>query len=166
MKFAHNGKAPNMTSMRSILLIMVAVAVSAYARADFTGKVVAVIDGDTIDVLADRTKQRVRLAQIDAPESTQAFGTQSRRWLDKRIYGKMVTISTHGRDRYRRVIGSVLLHGRDINLDSVQSGMAWAYLRYVTDPQYVTAETQARAEHRGLWHDTNPTPPWDYRHQH
>lgn len=38
------------------------------ARADFAGPVIAILDGDTIDVLIDRQPVRVRLAQIDAPD--------------------------------------------------------------------------------------------------
>ena len=37
------------------------------AHADFAGVVVAVLDGDTVDVLVDRQPVRVRLAEIDAP---------------------------------------------------------------------------------------------------
>jgi endonuclease YncB( thermonuclease family) len=44
----------------------------------FSGVVVSVLDGDTVDVLVDRTSVRVRLAEINAPEEAQAFGTKSR----------------------------------------------------------------------------------------
>ena len=46
------------------------------AHAEFTGKVVGVIDGDTIDVLHDGVAERVRLNGIDCPEKRQAFGTE------------------------------------------------------------------------------------------
>ena len=45
------------------------------AHADFSGVVVSVLDGDTVDVLVDSKPVRVRLAEIDAPEKAQAFGT-------------------------------------------------------------------------------------------
>ena len=51
------------------------------AHADFSGQVVAILDGDTIDVLVNQRPVRVRLAQIDAPEKRQAFGTRSRQVL-------------------------------------------------------------------------------------
>ena len=41
--------------------------------ADFTGKVVAVIDGDTIEVLHDNKPEGIRLYGIDCPEKGQAF---------------------------------------------------------------------------------------------
>lgn len=41
--------------------------------------VIAVADGDTLTVQVDQQRLKVRLADIDAPESKQAFGDQSRR---------------------------------------------------------------------------------------
>lgn len=47
--------------------------------ADFTGQVVSVLDGDTIDVLHDQHPERIRLNGIDCPEKGQAFGKQAKR---------------------------------------------------------------------------------------
>ena len=44
----------------------------------FTGKVVGISDGDTINVLREGKAVKVRLYGIDAPEKAQAFGTQAR----------------------------------------------------------------------------------------
>jgi micrococcal nuclease len=56
-----------------------AIALSAIAaHADFTGKVTRILDGDTLEVPVDPKPVRVRLAQIDAPEKTQPFGTKPR----------------------------------------------------------------------------------------
>ena len=49
-----------------------------HAHADFSGKVVAVADGDTITVLHDKVQVKVRLTEIDAPEKKQAFGNRSK----------------------------------------------------------------------------------------
>jgi endonuclease YncB( thermonuclease family) len=43
-----------------------------------TGRVVGISDGDTITVLVERQPIKVRLADIDAPESKQACGSLSR----------------------------------------------------------------------------------------
>ncbi|WP_116788803.1 thermonuclease family protein [Flavobacterium psychrotrophum] len=40
----------------------------------FTGKVTGIKDGDTFEVLCDSVPERVRLAEIDCPEKSQAFG--------------------------------------------------------------------------------------------
>ena len=51
------------------------------------GKVVKVIDGDTIDVLDNTsTKHRIRFYGIDAPESKQAYGQKAREFLASMIF--------------------------------------------------------------------------------
>ena len=43
-------------------------------------KVVGVTDGDTLEVAAGRTVERVRLWGIDCPEKGQAFGKAAKGW--------------------------------------------------------------------------------------
>src|SRR5712664_3412906 len=58
-----------------------------------TGRVIRIADGDTITVLdATNTQHRVRLQGIDAPESHQAFGAQSKQNLSAMIFDRDVTI--------------------------------------------------------------------------
>jgi hypothetical protein len=53
------------------------------------GKLVGVIDGDTIDVLdASMNKHRIRLAGIDAPERWQAFGQKSKESLSTLVFAR------------------------------------------------------------------------------
>jgi len=54
-----------------------------YLPNKYIGKVVSVTDGDTIDVALDTGGQiqAIRLEGIDAPESAQAFGSQSTQHL-------------------------------------------------------------------------------------
>ena len=47
----------------------------------FSGKVVSVLDGDTIDVLYNRRAKRIRLNGIDAPEKGQAFGQKAKQFV-------------------------------------------------------------------------------------
>src|SRR5882762_8795954 len=54
-----------------------------------TGRVVRIADGDTVTVLdATNTQHRIRLQGIDAPESHQAFGTQSKKSLSDMIFAE------------------------------------------------------------------------------
>ena len=94
---------------------------------------VAILDGDTIDVLVDRQPIRVRLAQIDAPEKRQAFGTRARQTLAGLVFRQSVTVEEAGRDRYGRVIGAVYVSGVSVNAQMVELGMAWVYRRYAKD---------------------------------
>lgn len=52
------------------------------------GKVIGVSDGDTITILdADKIQHKVRLAGIDAPEKSQAFGEHSKQHLGNLVFG-------------------------------------------------------------------------------
>lgn len=130
----------------------------------------AVADGDTITVLdAGNRQTRVRLQGIDAPESRQAFGQVSKQNLSDLVFDRHVVVEYEKTDRYGRTLGKVLVGGRDVNLEQVKAGLAWHY-KYYQDEQspadrrlYADAETDARAARRGLWSDSNPIPPWDFR---
>lgn len=132
-------------------------------RAELAGPVVAILDGDTIDVLIDRQPVRVRLAQIDAPEKRQAFGTRARQALAAMVFQKRVTVAEAGRDRYGRVLGTVFVSGQNINAAMVEQGMAWVYRQYAKDQVLFALEVDARKHGRGLWVDANPVPPWEFR---
>lgn len=131
--------------------------------ADFSGQVVRILDGDTVEVLRGRTPVRVRLAEIDAPEKAQPFGQRSRQALAALVANKLVVVRDGGSDRYGRVIGHVRVNGQDVGAAQVSAGMAWVYRRYSHDFRLQLAETQARLERRGLWRDPSPTAPWAWR---
>lgn len=148
--------------MRSALAAIL-LAVSSAAHADFSGTVVRVIDGDTLDVLVANRPVRVRLAQIDAPERSQAYGARARQALSAMAFRRVVTVADAGVDGYGRTLGTVIVGGANINAAMVNQGMAWAYRRYLTDRSLIRLEQQARAAHRGFWIDTAPVPPWLFR---
>lgn len=131
---------------------------------EFTGKVIGVLDGDTIDVLHDGRTERIRLHGIDCPEKGQAFGQRAKQFTFELVFGKEVKVWDRGRDKYGRTIGEVVLDdGRVLNRALVAAGMAWAYRKYST--VYVTEEADARTARRGLWGDPDPVPPWEFRHR-
>jgi endonuclease YncB( thermonuclease family) len=148
--------------MRAVVGAALAIAAVA-AHADFTGKVVRILDGDTLEVLVDRKPLRVRLAQIDAPEKNQPFGTRSRQALADFTFGRDVVVREHGNDRYGRYLGTVVANGQDVNRAMVSAGMAWAYRQYLTDQTMLTTEAAARSGGRGLWVDAEPVAPWAWR---
>ena len=143
------------------------------AHADtLLGKVISVADGDTITVLdADKVQHKIRLAGIDAPEKKQAFGNRSKESLSDLVFDKTVNVETEKRDRYGRQIGKVLVNGQDVNLVQVERGMAWFYRQYQREQSpndrklYEAAEDAAKAGRRGFWRDSDPVPPWDFRHR-
>ena len=144
--------------------------VDSSGRQELPGRVVAIADGDTITLLdSANTQHRIRLEGIDAPESHQAFGEQSRLSLSEMIFGKDVSVSYQKVDQYGRLVGKIILDGKDINLEQVKAGMAWHY-KFYEDEQtpedrelYDRAEAEARAARRGLWQDPNPIEPYQFR---
>lgn len=128
------------------------------------GQVVAIADGDTLIVLdADKTQHKVRLDGIDTPEKGQAFGTQARKALADKVFRQQVRIEWKRQDRYGRVLGQVHIGDRWINLELIAEGMAWHYKQYNSDAMLAAAEVQARKSKVGLWAESAPIPPWDFR---
>ena len=152
----------NYSVIISLALIWV-VSGQVYA-ASFTGKLVKVLDGDTVEVLHDGKAERIRLAQIDSPEKSQPFGHAAKRYvLDIADY-KIVTVKVATFDRYGRTVGEIFFpDGTNINKKIVGAGYAWQYKRYSTDPEYGDLETKARRAKLGLWKDKAPIPPWEWR---
>src|SRR5512137_1341599 len=83
------------------------------ARADFSGKVVAVADGDTVTILVARRQMRVRLAGIDAPEHGQPHARAARESLASLVAGRTVAVHGRGQDGYGRVLGELRIDALD-----------------------------------------------------
>ena len=137
----------------------------------YPARVVSVTDGDTVTVL-DRSnfQHKVRLAGIDAPEKSQAFGQRSKEHLSSLVFGKIVSVDSSKNDKYGRLISKIIVDGQDANLAQVRAGFAWHYKAYEKEQSaadrvsYAHAENDARIRRAGLWLDKSPTPPWDFRH--
>lgn len=147
-------------------LFLLFFSVSAFP-AEFDVTVTGVTDGDTVRVLIEtaegKREEKVRLHQIDAPERAQPFGNTSRQYLAELVHQRNVTLQTDGRDRYGRVIGTLLLDDKSINAEMVRAGYAWAYRAYLEDEILLLLEGAARDAGRGLWQDAHPIPPWRWR---
>jgi endonuclease YncB( thermonuclease family) len=157
-------------------------ATPAFAQS-FAGRVVGVADGDTITVLdADRKQHKIRVAGIDAPEKKQPFGQKSKASMSDLVFNRDVEIVGDKRDRYGRTVAKVMVADsncnapdcpktRDVGLIQIMSGLAWWYRKYAreqTPPDrvaYESAEALARERRAGLWADSSPVPPWEWRHR-
>lgn len=151
-------------TMKQLVFLLVFLSFGAFA--DFSGKVVKVIDGDTVDVLTTKAKTvRVRLFGIDAPERGQAYVNKSRQFLANLIAGKNVFVKENTKDFYSRTLGVIFYDNENINAKMVENGYAWAYRfkNKATDESMIVLESQARLNRLGLWRDSNPIAPWDFR---
>jgi len=134
------------------------------SKVTFSGKVVKVSDGDTIQVMRSGKIVKVRLAEIDCPEKKQAFGKVATKFTRKMIAGARVTVAIKDIDRYGRTVGEVFLSdGRSLNRELLKAGLAWWYQRYSNDTSLGALEDTARTSKIGLWQDKNPIPPWEFR---
>lgn len=162
----------SVASLRA-LVVLVACSLPGFLSAEnVKGRVVAIADGDTITVLgATTTQHKTRLAGIDAPEKSQAFGQRSKDSLSDLVFNREVEVETSKRDRYGREVGKVLVNGIDANLEQIRRGMAWHYKAYQNEQSAEDREAYARAEEAarratvGLWADAEPVPPWMFRHK-
>ena len=138
---------------------------SAVCLADFTGPVVSVLDGDTIEVLHNTHPERVRLSGIDCPEKGQAFANRAKQAASTFVFGRDVVLQTHGQDKYGRTLTDVFLRdGTNVNHALVKEGWCWWYRKYATGDRVLEGfETEARERRRGLWADPHPVPPWEWR---
>ena len=128
------------------------------------GKVISIADGDTITVIDQNKEQhKIRLAEIDAPEKKQAFGTKAKEALADKVFDHEVTVKYKTKDRYGRIVGYVYLDNRLINKEMVEEGFAWQYTTYSKSKDYGDLQAQAKKNKVGLWKDESPTPPWEFR---
>jgi len=93
----------------AITILNLLVAPGELWAADFSGSVVSVLDGDTLEVLHNNRAERIRLSGIDCPEKGQAYGNNAKHAASDLAFGKDVTIQTHGYDKYTRTLGDVIL---------------------------------------------------------
>ena len=121
-------------------------------------RVTRLIDGDTV---LCQDNSRIRLAAIDAPEKRQRYGSDATRFLSNMISGKTITYTSKKKDQYGRIIARIYVGDTDVCVEMVRHGYAWAYM--TKDKDILSAQTQAENDKAGLWHDSNPTPPWKFR---
>src|SRR5712675_1238258 len=148
-------------------LFLLASTIAAAAAPELNGRVVAVADGDTFTLLTDNKEQiRVRLTEIDAPESDQPWGQRAKQALSSLVLSQAVRVVTAGRDQYGRTLGRVFVAGQDVNAEMLRTGSAWAYGQYLTDTSLLGIQEQAQIDHRGLWSLSmqDRVPPWEWRH--
>jgi len=136
---------------------------------EYSGRVVGISDGDTLTLLvpvgASFRQLKVRLAEIDTPESKQPYGTRARQALSDLAFNKQARVVVQDSDRYGRTVGRVYVGSTDVNAEMIRQGAAWVYRQYAHDRSLFVLEDQAKAAKEGLWGlpETQRCPPWDWR---
>ena len=147
-------------------LLLLIICTPSYAD-QYEGRVIKVIDGDTIWVKTNNKHIKIRLSYIDAPELKQKHGVRSKNFLTNLILDKNVQINANKKDRYNRHLGEVYIHNIDesvfVNAKMLKSGNAWIYLKYRDNSYLKNLENYARIKKIGLWSEKTPVEPWIYR---
>lgn len=131
-------------------------------------QVVKVVDGDTIDLNYQGKKERIRLLNVDTPESVHPdktrnsnLGKKASDYTQKRLVGKFVSLEFDGKKRgkYGRLLAYVILDGANFNLELVHQGWSPYYTKYGASTTYhdafTAAQSHARAKGLNIW-DTLP----------
>lgn len=141
------------------------------------GRVVRVIDGDTVRLQAEnRRYYTIRLASIDAPEAGnqpgrpgQPFAQAARRALQALVGGATLEAACYEVDSYGRDICDLPVRDGTASQAMVRAGMAWANLqyggKYLRDASLTALQREAGAARRGLWSMPAPVAPWVWRHK-
>ena len=134
--------------------------------ADLIGSV-RVIDADTIELTTAGGKETVRLAGVDAPETTQTCtddagatwpcGEQASAALKTYVTGKRISCVTDGLDRYQRRLGQCYVGEVELQIWLVSQGWALDYPQY-SKGRYEKEQQQAQQQKIGMWRGTFETP--------
>ena len=133
--------------------------------------ITAVSDGDSLRARCPenptgRSTQavKVRIANIDAPELQQAYGRSAKAHLAQLCLKRDALIYPVAIDSYGRLIAHVRCQSQDAANAQLSAGLAWLYTRDGQARRRLTPlQTQAQNAHTGLWAQTAPLAPWDYR---
>jgi len=150
-----------MKKVISLALFFISVSVFSQIK----GKVISIKDGDTVVVLlAGNTQQTLRLAEVDCPESSQAFGKNAKAYTGSQVFGKTVTFYTVGKDRYGRSVAGVFYdNDKYLSREIVKAGFGWWYFKASKNTELQKLQDEAKQKKLGLWADRNPVSPWDFR---
>ena len=97
------------------------------------------------------------------------YGRTAKAYLATLVLGQNVTALTRKQDRYGRTVATLMLGQQDVNLAMIEAGLAWHYKQYAKEQpaaeaqSYAQAKERARANGLGLWQDSGPIAPWDWR---
>ena len=131
------------------------------------GLVTRVVDGDTLWLTPpNKPHIVVRLHNIDAPESCQAWGPEATAALSVLALNKLATLQAKGKDAHGRTVGALLIEDLDVGRFLVENGHAWSIrVRWDQGPM-VKQEKMARALARGLHASPGAIQPQEFRSRH
>jgi micrococcal nuclease len=137
-------------------------------EASATYRVLRVVDGDTIEIEMNGTKEKVRFIGVDTPESVHPdasrnveYGKIASDFTKARLDGSDVTLEldVQERDRYGRILAYVYFNGIMFNKTLLEEGHAQIAtyppnVKYVDD--FTKLQESARNAKKGIWQHDSP----------
>ena len=159
-----------MSTRYFVLLTLLTLSAPTKAEKLLPGRVLHVLDGDSLIIDVRGGQYRVELAGVDAPELNQPWGRAARDRLEQALAGRFVVVRTSDSGPDGHIHGRLLFKNRDPGTDLLYQGLAWCApqpdSKAVTESrEYLDAQKDARTARRGLWSDAGPVPPWEWRRQ-
>ncbi len=151
---------------KTIYIILFVLLFSGWAFA-LSGKCNRVLDGDTIEIISNQKKIRIRLYGVDTPEKKQAYGQESKAFTMDMVEGKYIDVKEKGFS-YGRIVGIVYANDVCLNTELLKAGFAWLAPGYCKESfcySWQRIENESKNNSIGLWADPHPVSPWDYRHK-
>ena len=145
-------------------LMTVAVGMLSFTDEETKGKVVSVLDGNTVEVLTvEGERHKILLFGIDSPDSGQNFSDHAKTLLTKLVLNKDITLVLRGKDRTGTRMGEIQIPGaHDPRHELIREGLTWTT---ENNPEWEMLKEHARNQGLGLWSEEHPMPPWLYRRQ-
>jgi len=132
---------------------------------EFTAKCAGVPDGYSLIISHGDRAEIVHLFGMDSPEIGQPYGAKVTQFVSELCLGKNVTIRSRDTDDNGTILADIVLSdGRMLNSEVLRAGYAWCLpLESADHLAFNNLEAAAREGKKGLWADSSPTPPWEFR---
>jgi len=156
------------------ILLLLALPLSFATRggaSSLQGKVVEVLDGESIVLLSLNRPLKIKLIGVAAPANDQPYVDLAKPHLSSLVFGKYVTVRYTSLRADGYLVGQVILNDMDVGEQMIRDGIAWydkvegTNLSEQSREEYLGCEQAARNEVRGLWQDPAPVAPWEFRRQ-
>jgi micrococcal nuclease len=134
------------------------------ANDEISGKVIAVIDGNTIEVSTNDDTYKIMFFGIDCPELEQEYGEKAKQFTEKLLINKQVEFKIIGKDRWGTRLAVITIDGSDTRQAILQEGLAWTAEKN-SNEELEQIKNEAKKKGRGLWRDQQAVAPWIFRRQ-
>lgn len=151
------------------VIVVLVFSSTAFSQFRFKGEVVKIVDGKTVVIsVGENRNLTVELQGIEVPEPEQELHQTVRDHLKYLLLGKQVEYNAREMTLLK-TRGQLVSNGIDISQQMLRDGAAW-YLANSADKSsyeqiYQSAESQAKAENRGVWSIKNLKPAWEFREE-